>query len=132
MKYMSGDDIRRIYLEIFESKGHLIQPSSSLIPHGDPTLLLTNAGMVQFKPYFMGEATPPRRRLTTSQKCFRTVDIDVVGDASHLTLFEMLGNFSIRRLFQPRGDHLRLGASDQPAVLRPARRALVAQHPSQG
>ena len=132
MKYMSGDDIRRTYLEFFQSKGHLIQPSSSLIPHGDPTLLLTNAGMVQFKPYFMGQAVAPNRRLTTSQKCFRTSDIDVVGDASHLTLFEMLGNFSIGDYFKRDAIAFAWELLTSPQYLCPACRPSLAVHPSQG
>ena len=67
----AGDELRSLYLDYFQEQGHLLVPSSSLVPAGDPTLLLTTAGMVQFKPYFLGQAAPPRSRMTSAQKCFR-------------------------------------------------------------
>ena len=102
MKQKYGvNELRRMYLEFFESKGHLAMDSFSLVPHNDNSLLLINAGMAPLKPYFTGQEIPPRKRVTTCQKCVRTGDIENVGKtARHLTFFEMLGNFSFGDYFK--------------------------------
>ena len=101
MKFYSENELRRLYLEFFESKGHLKMNSFSLVPKNDKSLLLINAGMAPLKPYFTGQEIPPRRRVTTCQKCIRTGDIENVGKtARHLTFFEMLGNFSFGDYFK--------------------------------
>lgn len=97
---MTGAEIRKQFLSFFESKGHLMVPSSSLVPRNDPTVLLTTAGMQQMIPFFLGREVPPAARLTSVQKCFRTTDIDEVGDEHHLTFFEMMGNFSVGDYFK--------------------------------
>src|SRR4028119_28909 len=97
---MTSSDIRRIFVDFFEEHGHVNVPSSSLIPHNDPTVLLTTAGMQQMTPYFLGLEEPPANRMVTVQKCFRTVDIEEVGDGSHCTFFFMLGNFSVGDYFK--------------------------------
>lgn len=101
MKWTSLNDLREKYLSFFESKGHLRHASYSLIPKGDRSLLLINAGMAPLKKYFTGEEEPPRHRMTTCQKCVRTLDIDNVGKTDrHGTYFEMLGNFSFGDYFK--------------------------------
>src|SRR3989338_1426521 len=94
---MSSNELRKKFLKFFESKGHAVVPSSSLLPD-DPSVLLTTAGMQQFKKYYTGEADPVKdfgsKNTASVQKSFRTSDIDEVGDDSHLSFFEMLGNFS--------------------------------------
>ncbi len=100
------NELRRMFLEFFESKGHLAMKSFSLVPHNDNSLLLINSGMAPLKPYFTGQEIPPRKRVTTCQKCIRTGDIENVGKtARHGTFFEMLGNFSFGDYFKDEAIH---------------------------
>ncbi|MDO4343691.1 MAG: alanine--tRNA ligase [Eubacteriales bacterium] len=101
MKQYGVNELRKMFLDFFESKGHLVMKSFSLVPHNDKSLLLINAGMAPLKPYFTGAEIPPRRRVATCQKCIRTGDIENVGKtARHGTFFEMLGNFSFGDYFK--------------------------------
>lgn len=100
MKKLTSETLRNLYLKFFESKGHKIIPSASLIPENDPTVLFTTAGMHPLVPYLLGEKHPEGNRLCDVQKCVRTGDIDEVGDSSHCTFFEMLGNWSLGDYFK--------------------------------
>ena len=105
-QYRGVNELRRMFLEFFESKGHLAMKSFSLVPHNDNSLLLINSGMAPLKPYFTGQEIPPRRRVTTCQKCIRTGDIENIGKtARHGTFFEMLGNFSFGDYFKTEAIH---------------------------
>ena len=97
---MKADELRQRYLGFFKSQGHAVISGSSLIPQNDPTVLFTTAGMHPLVPYLLGEPHPAGKRLCDCQKCIRTGDIDDVGDASHLTFFEMLGNWSLGDYFK--------------------------------
>ena len=100
MKKMTSGELRTMWLNFFKSKGHAVIPSASVIPENDPTVLFTTAGMHPLVPYLLGSKPPAGTRLTDVQKCIRTGDIDEVGDASHLTFFEMLGNWSLGDYFK--------------------------------
>ena len=109
MKFIGTNELREAYLRFFESKEHLRLESFPLVPKNDKSLLLINAGMAPLKPYFTGLQEPPRKRITTCQKCIRTGDIENVGKTSrHGTFFEMLGNFSFGDYYtNPKGEIIR-------------------------
>ena len=106
MKKYGVNELRKMFLDFMESKGHLVLKSFSLVPQGDKSVLLINAGMTPLKPYFTGAEKPPRTRVSTCQKCIRTGDIENVGKtARHGTFFEMLGNFSFGDYFKTEAIH---------------------------
>lgn len=97
---MTASELRKMYVDFFKEKGHKVIASASLLPENDPTVLFTTAGMHPLVPYLLGESHPQGRRLTSIQKCLRTGDIDEVGDDTHLTFFEMMGNWSLGDYFK--------------------------------
>ena len=118
---MTSDEIRQTYLEFFVERDHRLLPSASLVPtEHDPSALFTVAGMHPLKPYFQGRERPPHPRVTTSQKTFRTVDIDIIGTTTrHLTFFEMLGNFSFGDYFKREAARFAWDLSTQGFGFRP-------------
>ncbi len=120
---MTSDEIRERYLSFFEERGHLRIPSASLVPSAhDPSALLTVAGMHPLKPYFLGQEAPPAPRLTSCQKCFRTVDIDNVGNTdAPPDVLRDARQLLVRRLLQARGDRVRVGALARGASASPPR-----------
>jgi alanyl-tRNA synthetase len=116
---VNSSDLRQRYLDFFAARGHLIGEPALLVPASDPSVLFTTAGMQQYKPYYLGTDTPPSRRMTTAQRCFRTSDIENVGHtARHLTFFEMLGNFSFGDYFKKDAIAWALELSDEFGVDR--------------
>ena len=98
MKVLTASKLKKLYLDFFASKGHEIIPSASLIPENDPTVLFTTAGMHPLVPFLLGQPHPGGKRVANVQKCIRTGDIDEVGDDFHVTLIEMLGNWSLETI----------------------------------
>jgi alanyl-tRNA synthetase len=116
---VNSSELRQRYLDFFAARGHLIGEPAPLVPVGDASVLFTTAGMQQYKPYYLGTDTPPSRRMTTAQRCFRTSDIENVGHtARHLTFFEMLGNFSFGDYFKKDAIAWALAFSDELGVDR--------------
>ena len=100
MKKLTAKELKKAYIDFFVEHGHTLIKGASLIPENDPTVLFTTAGMHPLVPYLMGESHPAGHRLVDCQKCLRTGDIDEVGDASHLTFFQMMGNWSLNDYFK--------------------------------